>query len=155
MRRSVWRERRTLKWIGLLLSVMMLGLWVFSVMFISYYVPPSGRSTFAIAFGRTFSRFFMMDTPGFHCVPLYADLKAIAASKSWTEFAYHNLGLGLPKMTGWEIEVPVWLLVVTAGLPTAILWRRDRRRPKPGSCKVCQYDLTGNESGICPECGTA
>lgn len=31
--------------------------------------------------------------------------------------------------------------------------RRFRRRP--GHCLKCDYDLTGNESGVCPECGTA
>ena len=25
--------------------------------------------------------------------------------------------------------------------------------PKPGACSKCGYDLTGNVSGICPECG--
>ncbi|MCH8243527.1 MAG: hypothetical protein IH897_13095 [Planctomycetes bacterium] len=50
--------------------------------------------------------------------------------------------------------VPVWLLVVAVGFPTAILWWRDRRL-KAGFCKVCKYDLTGNVSGTCPECGTA
>ena len=25
--------------------------------------------------------------------------------------------------------------------------------PPPGSCKKCGYDLTGNVSGRCPECG--
>ena len=24
-----------------------------------------------------------------------------------------------------------------------------------GHCRVCHYDLTGNESGVCPECGEA
>ena len=29
-----------------------------------------------------------------------------------------------------------------------------RKRPSSGLCAVCSYDLTGNASGICPECGT-
>ena len=29
------------------------------------------------------------------------------------------------------------------------------RKPKPGYCLKCGYDLTGNESGKCPECGEA
>lgn len=27
--------------------------------------------------------------------------------------------------------------------------------PKAGCCSECGYDLTGNASGVCPECGTA
>lgn len=30
--------------------------------------------------------------------------------------------------------------------------RISRHRPRP--CPRCRYDLTGNVSGICPECGT-
>ena len=26
--------------------------------------------------------------------------------------------------------------------------------PKVGECRKCHYNLTGNESGTCPECGT-
>lgn len=29
-----------------------------------------------------------------------------------------------------------------------------RRPPMPGHCMSCNYDLHGNESGTCPECGT-
>jgi len=32
-----------------------------------------------------------------------------------------------------------------------ITWRRVTR--KPGACRGCGYDLTGNASGMCPECG--
>lgn len=28
------------------------------------------------------------------------------------------------------------------------------RRREPGCCYKCHYDLTGNVSGTCPECGT-
>ena len=30
---------------------------------------------------------------------------------------------------------------------------RRARRPPPGHCRRCGYDLTGNVSGRCPECG--
>jgi hypothetical protein len=37
-----------------------------------------------------------------------------------------------------------------------MLFRRwcRRRRYVPGFCRKCDYDLTGNVSGRCPECGT-
>jgi len=55
---------------------------------------------------------------------------------------------------------PMWL--PTALIP--VMWiavlllssrhRRRRLRRKRGKCIRCGYDLTGNESGVCPECGT-
>jgi hypothetical protein len=48
--------------------------------------------------------------------------------------------------------VPLWCpFVLIAGI-TAFLWWRDRRLP-PGHCRKCGYNLTGNVSGVCPECG--
>ena len=60
-----------------------------------------------------------------------------------------------------EAIVPCWFLAgVSAILPA--LWlrsdRRDRlirRRRLAGLCLTCGYNLTGNLSGRCPECGTA
>ena len=49
--------------------------------------------------------------------------------------------------------VPFWMILVIVAIPTFILWRRDRRYPE-GCCQGCGYDLTGNESGVCSECGT-
>lgn len=45
-------------------------------------------------------------------------------------------------------------LYAACGLMLLIMpvWRLLRRRP-PGSCAHCGYDLTGNRSGRCPECG--
>ena len=53
-------------------------------------------------------------------------------------------------------HIPLWLPFILIALPTALLWHRDRKpkRYPPGHCKTCGYDLTGNESGTCPECGT-
>ena len=54
-------------------------------------------------------------------------------------------------------DVPFWLLLLLTAIPTAWLWHRDRRLLTCLTghllCRGCGYDLTGNTSGVCPECG--
>src|SRR5262249_30800367 len=56
---------------------------------------------------------------------------------------------------GFYLILPLWLPVLLVTIPTVFLWRRDRGRPPSGHCPKCGYNLTGNESGFCSECGTA
>jgi hypothetical protein len=83
---------------------------------------------------------------------------------SWvgvTEFPDRNsFGLALPgrfqmgRYGASGTAVPFWLpLLIIAALMTAVSIL-DRRRPLVGHCRKCNYNLTGNTSGICPECGT-
>jgi len=58
-------------------------------------------------------------------------------------------------------EAVPWMLVgntLAYGVFGVVLerWVRARwaRLPMPGCCHNCSYDLTGNISGVCPECGT-
>ena len=59
------------------------------------------------------------------------------------------------------IALPWWyllLLVAAAGpLEGFVRWlwlkRRSERRRRAGLCPACGYNLTGNISGVCPECG--
>ena len=44
------------------------------------------------------------------------------------------------------------LVLLLTTVPTALLWYVDRRFPR-GHCQRCGYNLTGNVSGACPECG--
>lgn len=53
----------------------------------------------------------------------------------------------------WQVAFPLLLPLVLSSVVTALLYRRVRRI-RPGHCSTCGYNLTGNESGICSECGT-
>ena len=53
------------------------------------------------------------------------------------------------------LRLPLWIPFVLVMVPTVFCIWRDRRVIPPGHCKKCRYDLEGNVSGICPECGTA
>ena len=53
------------------------------------------------------------------------------------------------------VNVRLWFLCLLLAVPTCWLWRLDRRRhDSPGHCP-CGYNLRGNVSGTCPECGKA
>jgi len=57
---------------------------------------------------------------------------------------------------GAHIVIPISFVLMAVGLATLLMWRPwivARRRE--GRCDACGYDLTGNVSGICPECGRA
>ena len=67
-------------------------------------------------------------------------------------FARDCLGLRLPIRTRNTVVIPLWLLLVAMSIPTFMLFRQQQKRE--GFCRTCKYDLTGNESGVWPECGT-
>jgi len=50
------------------------------------------------------------------------------------------------------IWVPLWVPFLCIAIPTAYIFYCDRRIP-PHCCPSCGYDLRGNVSGVCPECG--
>ena len=57
-----------------------------------------------------------------------------------------------------RLRMPLWVpFLIFAPYPTLAFFRgpvRRYRRRKRGLCVNCGYNLTGNISGICPECGT-
>ncbi len=56
------------------------------------------------------------------------------------------------------LRFSLWLLVIAfSSYPASVFVRsplRRHRRRKRGLCLTCAYNLTGNTSGVCPECGT-
>jgi len=49
----------------------------------------------------------------------------------------------------------LWLVLFTLLMRHAAHIARQRRERAKGRCTTCDYDLTGNVSGRCPECGTS
>ena len=55
-----------------------------------------------------------------------------------------------------EAAAPTWFIAaLTSILPgiRVFIWLRFRRHTPPGFCARCRNNLTGNTSGVCPECG--
>ncbi len=106
----------------------------------------------------------------------HVHLRLTEGSVSMFVYRHQTLG-GFPWGTGWNVyrgipplvvdtggyftwrsgriilRLPLGVLLVFFAVPTIVLARRPRQFG-PGCCKRCAYDLTGNESGVCPECGT-
>ena len=56
---------------------------------------------------------------------------------------------------GEQWVIPLWPVIVLSAIPTFVFVRHwSRFRPRRGFCSTCFYDLRGNTSGVCPQCGT-
>lgn len=82
------------------------------------------------------------------------------ARTNWGFGINRSSGLGVFGQTHYlaEVTAPLWApFILFAAYPTVAFirgpLRRSRRRRK-GLCLKCGYDLTGNVSGVCPECGS-
>ena len=101
-----------------------------------------------LAFGLSRLRRWLVLVPA----PLFA-LYSLAMWEELHEPGFGNmvldeLGLGyvVGCFLGWNIPYAIALVVVML-LP--------RRYRESGHCTRCGYNLTGNVSGVCPECGLA
>jgi hypothetical protein len=55
------------------------------------------------------------------------------------------------------VIVPCWMIVTISGIAPSlwgVAFARRSCQKKSGRCTTCGYNLTGNTSGVCPECGT-
>ncbi|MCH7813010.1 MAG: hypothetical protein IID40_03220 [Planctomycetes bacterium] len=94
--------------------------------------------------------------PAVGALPWYAQFEAYRTGTYTPWKALPSFDFSTPGM--WNFTFPIHLpllallaIVTYPLLPFAL--RRNRR--KRGLCLKCGYDLTGNTSGVCPECGAA
>ena len=133
------------KWGGVVVCAVVLLAWIASVFWWIGYLPPvDDGATFHINHGRihVWIGGGRADDPGWRANPL----DRIAWGFVWP--GSHQIARDTRVIT-----IPFWLCFVVASIPTMILIRLAPRRPLPGHCR-CGYNLTGNVSGACPECGS-
>jgi hypothetical protein len=150
------RRWRILKWAGLVLSLLIAMAWAVSIQEWRWY----GLYTCHIANRGHLS--FCLDQ-GCLCLSYWNG--AVFSFKeepflSYERFADELRPTRLPFWKGWfhqdkywSAYLPLWMPLLIVAIPTTWLWWRDRRCIPSGHCRKCGYDLTGNVSGVCPECG--
>jgi hypothetical protein len=141
------RRERLLKWIGLVVALLIFCAWVTPLPSWDglYYRPVKMNSTTYQVSLFHGSLVIKYSEPWSGGTRLYLPQ---APRDQWTPFfGRSNVG------RTWVAAVPLWIPFVLVAVPTAVLWWRDRRRIPPGHCRKCGYNLTGNLSGVCPECG--
>lgn len=52
-----------------------------------------------------------------------------------------------------DLEVSMMWILTPEVILLCLVWLTSRRRTAESRCGSCDYDLTANESGVCPECG--
>jgi hypothetical protein len=72
-------------------------------------------------------------------------------SGTWTPVVPLTRTLVVP--FGWVVAVTLLLPLGRVSVIVRRRWRRHMERRN--LCTACSYDLIGNVSGVCPECGTA
>ncbi len=56
-------------------------------------------------------------------------------------------------LVGTALVFPLWILCATFGIASFVIRKRRTAGESIERCASCGYDLTGNESGVCSECG--
>ena len=141
------RRLRTLTlWTGALLSVLIAATFVVSGWWgIVFQVPkPSGPGV-AVNSGVIVVAIAHMWSPGFAVerIPL-----SPAYDPRWPHWrSWNSWAVSLP-----IIIFPIYALFLAVAIPTLLVCRFWSKPVKSGCCR-CGYDLTGNTSGVCPECG--
>ena len=151
------RIRRVLKWAGVAALAVIIAANIFSAWWEIDWISPYHDRWISCANGTVSAEFmagaprgevfFILDT-----TPGWAFERTSKARMTWRP-SFQKVRASFRPVEVWTIVVPLWMPFLILAAPTGLLWWLDRPPPR-GHCQQCGYDLTGNVSGRCPECGT-
>ncbi len=163
MKKTKWRQRLrgTCKWSGVTLCVLLFALWLASGWrFVALECTEPTESGGYVRFFGFIGGALMVVHP--------VDPITSPHDHQWRficrEWMDGRIQTPTPVSWNWRwwswggkpftIKIPLWLPFLLIALPTGYLfWSDHRKRTRLGLCAMCGYDLTGNTSGTCPECG--
>ncbi len=151
MRRR-FRLLRIAKWSGLVACVVLLLAWGMSLRWHIGYVARSHAYAWTLEDGKV--RCVYVPPPA--AVGSSGEYGFYVGSARPHEWGFilpsiRTIRMGRGSVVQTYTQIPVWLPLAINALLTVFLFWRDRPI-LPGHCP-CGYDLRGNVSGVCPECG--
>lgn len=166
------RTRQVLPWCGVGACLLLLASWAANLQWSLECLFSGGYRWFRFDSGEVVVGGWSCGRVEFERAPLlrqwselrieeYRDMVREGAT-SISRVSVRNYGFRFPKLTSspggmgilpWrEMSIPLWIPFVVIATPTALSFIR-RWRTQPGHCPRCGYNLTGNTSGACSECG--
>jgi hypothetical protein len=175
------RIRGPLKWVGLLTCWLTLCVWGVTCWWAFYHQAPDHTAIFSkgqlwyLQYNEDYHQYEQLwgrERTGWQFEPIIPSFWIAFESGLYSVFDLPSAerrphGMREPvtgryvSLLGQTYTLPLSIPFYIAAIPTAFLWRHELwraynrllRRHPPGHCQSCGYNLSGNVSGTCPECG--
>ncbi len=143
------RIRKTIKWGGSAVVLLVIVVWIVSEQrIVMFVVPPS----YEVALEKGL---LLIANQGYPVSGLGVTFQQYPPQ---ARFRLTSITLERYAADEWYLWIGLWIPLILALTATAIAWRLDtlaRRRARLNLCLKCDYDRSGlAKDAVCPECGS-